>query len=230
MSEPTIDRDPVRGRRRVVPGAVPGRPAAEHRRVRRPPPRAGRPDPRAAAGTGDGRAGPVDRPSTRHRPPAALAIPSQSSGGWATTGSSARSAGAGWGWSTRPSRSAWAAGWRSRSCPARSRATARPWSGSAARRRRRRGCTTPTSCRSSRSAATARSAYYAMQFIQGQGLDQVIDELARLRGSRAEAWSGGGPGPTAAADGDRPAGARARPDRRVAPDRPARDRRGGAVR
>ena len=33
-------------------------------------------------------------------------------GGWATTGSSARSAGAGWGWSTRPSRSAWAAGWR----------------------------------------------------------------------------------------------------------------------
>ena len=24
-------------------------------------------------------------------------------------------------------------------------------------------------------------AYYAMQFIQGQGLDQVIDELARLR-------------------------------------------------
>ena len=33
-------------------------------------------------------------------------------GGWATTGSSARSAGAAWGWSTRPSRSAWAAGWR----------------------------------------------------------------------------------------------------------------------
>ncbi len=33
----------------------------------------------------------------------------------------------------------------------------RAWSGSVARRRRRRGCTTPTSCRSSRSAATARS-------------------------------------------------------------------------
>ena len=36
-------------------------------------------------------------------------------------------------------------------------ATARRWSGSAARRRPRRGCTTPTSCRSSRSARTATS-------------------------------------------------------------------------
>ena len=53
---------PVRGRRRVVPGAVPGRRAAQHRGVRRPPPRAGRADPRAAAGPGDGRAGSVDRP------------------------------------------------------------------------------------------------------------------------------------------------------------------------
>ena len=34
------------------------------------------------------------------------------SGGWATTGSSARSAGAAWGSSTRPSRSRWAAAWR----------------------------------------------------------------------------------------------------------------------
>ena len=49
---------------------------------------------------------------------------------------------------------------------------------------RRRGCTTPTSCRSSRSARTARSAYYAMQFIQGQGLDLVIDELRRLKDRR----------------------------------------------
>ena len=32
-------------------------------------------------------------------------------GGWATTGSSGRSAGAGWGWCTRPNRSAWAAAW-----------------------------------------------------------------------------------------------------------------------
>ena len=43
------------------------------------------------------------------------------SNAWATTGSSARSAGAAWAWSTRPSRSRWAAGWRSRSCRGRSR-------------------------------------------------------------------------------------------------------------
>ena len=43
--------------------------------------------------------------------------------------------------------------------PARPRraATARPWSGSVARRRPRRGCTTPTSCRSSRSGGRATS-------------------------------------------------------------------------
>ena len=105
---------PLRGRRRVVPGAVPGRRAAQHRGPSRPPPRAGRPDPRAAAGPGDGRAGPVDRPRPRVQRPAGPAGPSPGrwSGGWATTGSSARSAGAGWGSSTRPSRSAWAAGWR----------------------------------------------------------------------------------------------------------------------
>ncbi len=40
--------------------------------------------------------------------------------------------------------------------PPRSRGTARRWSGSAARPSRRRGCTTPTSCRSSRWARTAR--------------------------------------------------------------------------
>ena len=39
--------------------------------------------------------------------------------------------------------------------PRASRATARPWNGFAARPSRRRGCTTRTSCRSSRSAATA---------------------------------------------------------------------------
>ena len=36
-------------------------------------------------------------------------------------------------------------------------------------------------------ARTARLAYYAMQFIQGQGLDQVIDELARLQRVRGRA-------------------------------------------
>ena len=38
-----------------------------------------------------------------------------------------------------------------------------------------------------------RVAYYAMQFIQGQGLDQVIDELRRLRDPGQEARSGGRP-------------------------------------
>src|SRR4051794_12043205 len=42
-------------------------------------------------------------------------------------------------------------------------------------------------------------AYYAMQFIQGQGLDQVIDELARLRG--LERKSAGTDGPRAEAAG-----------------------------
>ena len=72
--------------------------------------------------------------------------------------------------------------------------------------------------------------FYAMQFIQGQGLDAVIDELRRLRepvgspraGPAAAAEQAGPPippGPTAAA---RPPGAAARPDGPVAPDRPAR--------
>jgi len=41
--------------------------------------------------------------------------------------------------------------------------------------------------------------YYAMQFIQGQGLDQVIDELARLREPERKPGGTGSPGPTAAA-------------------------------
>ena len=50
-------------------------------------------------------------PGSTARSPAGPS-PGRWSGGWATTGSSARSAGAAWGSSTRPSRSAWAAGWR----------------------------------------------------------------------------------------------------------------------
>jgi WD40 repeat protein len=42
-------------------------------------------------------------------------------------------------------------------------------------------------------------AYYAMQFIQGQGLDQVIDELARLCASERKPGGAEGPGPNAAA-------------------------------
>ena len=57
-------------------------------------------------------------------------------------------------------------------------------------------------------------AFYAMQFIQGQGLDQVIDELGRLRGRDREsarpetpaARPGARPeGPPTAARGDEPA-------------------------
>ncbi len=43
------------------------------------------------------------------------------------------------------------------------------------------------------------TAYYAMQFIQGQGLDQVIDELARLRDPGRKPVVANGPGPAAAA-------------------------------
>ena len=42
-------------------------------------------------------------------------------------------------------------------------------------------------------------AYYAMQFIEGQGLDKVIDELARLRDPGRKPGVARGPGPTAAA-------------------------------
>ena len=114
-----------------------------------------------------------------------------------------------------------------RSCPATWRATARPWSGSAARRRPRRGCTTPTSCRSSRSGQEGEVAFYAMQFIQGQGLDQVIDELRRLggrSGSRMRAKRRVGAGEARELEGPhRSAGPRAgaRAGGRIAPERPA---------
>jgi hypothetical protein len=42
-------------------------------------------------------------------------------------------------------------------------------------------------------------AFYAMQFIQGQGLDQVIDELRRLREPGRKPGGAGSPGPTAVA-------------------------------
>ena len=44
------------------------------------------------------------------------------------------------------------------------------------------------------------TAYYAMQFIQGQGLDQIIDELVRLRDSDGNAKAVS-PGRTAAISG-----------------------------
>ena len=69
------------------------------------------------------------------------------------------------------------------------------------------------------------SAYYAMQFIQGQGLDQVIEELARLSDRRSRNGEAVSPGPRRRPRrGSRPERADARPGRRVAPERPARDR------
>ena len=71
------------------------------------------------------------------------------------------------------------------------------------------------------------SAYYAMQFIQGQGLDQVIDELARLPQSGTARMSRPSRRPSgSAADRDRlgqggASGSRnrtLRPDGRIAPD------------
>jgi len=47
-------------------------------------------------------------------------------------------------------------------------------------RARGAAATTPTSCRCMRSGG-GQCQLYAMQLIQGQGLEQVIDELARLR-------------------------------------------------
>ena len=73
-------------------------------------------------------------------------------------------------------------------------------------------------------------AYYAMQFVEGQGLDKVIDELARLRDPGRKPGGAEGPGPDRGRHGDRRAGARARSGRPVAPDRPVRHGRSGADR
>src|SRR4051794_13884908 len=47
------------------------------------------------------------------------------------------------------------------------------------------------------------TAYYAMQFIDGQGLDQVIDELARMRGVERRSGEAEGPVPTPASTANR---------------------------
>ena len=60
----------------------------------------------------------------------------------------------GMGSSTRPCRSPWAGPWPSRSSPSGCCATPRSGCGLSARRRRRRGCTIPTSSRSSGLAST----------------------------------------------------------------------------
>ena len=66
--------------------------------------------------------------------------------------------------------------------PARSRSA-----GSSARRGRRGGCTTPTSCRSSASAREGGMHYYVMQYIQGQPLERGARRAAAARGDRTAA-------------------------------------------
>ena len=56
-------------------------------------------------------------------------------------------------------------------------------SGFAARPRPRHGFITPTSCRSSAWARPIALHFYAMQFIHGHGLDTILTEVRRLRGS-----------------------------------------------
>ncbi len=101
----------------------------------------------------------------------------------------------------------WAAAWPSRSCRRTSRATPRRWSGSAARPARRPAA--PHQHRAGlRGRRGRRRRFYAMQFIQGQGLDLVIEELRRLRRPGASDEQASGLEPPArrspsAADGGR---------------------------
>ena len=102
---------------------------------------------------------------------------------------------AAWASSTRPSRSRSAVAWPSRSCPMRPYPTPSRCCGSSGRRGPRRGCTTPTSSRSSAWARDDGHHYYVMQFIPGMGLDAVLEELRRLRrvGGSASAARGRDP-------------------------------------
>ena len=119
------------------------------RRVRGPPSRARREDPRAAPDGRDDGAAEARTPAHAGAGRAGRPCPS----GSATSASSASSAGAAWGSSTRRSRSRSAGTSPSRSSTT-STSTPSGCSGSSARRRPSPSCTTPTSCRSSASAST----------------------------------------------------------------------------
>ena len=208
----TTDWTVWRRRWRLASAAASGRAPG----VRRPPPRPGRRPPRAVPRPRPGRAGrgaaaadagrvPPEREPGRRLPHPARGRPRRHGrglrGGAGVAGPAGRPEG-----------------------PARRRSAGPDggWSGSAARPGRRRGCTTPTSCRSSRSARTAGVCYYAMQFIQGQGLDQVLEELRRLRQPAQAACRRarlGRVGPP------KPAAAPLRPALSHRPDRAARRRR-----
>ena len=144
------------------------------------PPRAGRRDPPPLPGpVADGRA--QARRDRRRR------FPTAPRRGWATTGSSAKSAGAAWVSSTRPSKSRWAVASPSRS-----------WA--------RRACAIPEQLlrfqREARAAAKLHHTnivpvfgvgesegvhYYVMQFIPGLGLDAVLQGDPAAPGSGAGA-------------------------------------------
>ena len=95
--------------------------------------------------------------------------------------------------------------------------------GSSARPGRRRGCTTPTSCRSSASASRTASTTTPCSSSPGLGLDAVLEELRRLRGGGRRRR----PRPATARRRPRPRRCGSpRPSRRGAADRPVRDRRG----
>ena len=147
---------PDRAAGRLVPRPLPRRRAAEHRGVRRQVPRAGRRDPRAAAGPGRAGAEPVARAARRpaslgqaargrrRRSPAATGrLPDPPRDRPGRDGRRLRGGAA----VARPARgaegAAAAAAWRDR----------RTWSGSGWRPAPRPGCTTRTSCRSSASAS-----------------------------------------------------------------------------
>ena len=97
-----------------------------------------------------------------------------------TTVSCVRSAAAEWAWSTRPSRSRSVAGWRSKSCPATSVKTRKRWPASVVRPRSAAQLHHTNIVPVFEVGKDGDVSYYAMQFIQGQGLDLVIDELRRL--------------------------------------------------
>ena len=139
-----------------------------------------------------------------------------------------RSAGAAWESSTRPSRSAWAARWRSRSWPDHVAVDRK------ALERFRREAKSAARLHHTNIVPVfevgqdGETAYYAMQFIHGQGLDQVIDELVRLHHDVGQR-RGGEPRCDQGSPGGRPRKVHARSGCQVVADRPAGDRRGGFV-
>ena len=163
------------------------------------------------------------------------------SGGWATTGSSARSAGAAWAWSTRPSRSAWAGDVALKVLLPRYLAG----DGTASERFRREAKAAARLHHTNivpvfEVGREGEVAYYAMQFIHGQGLDQIVEELRRLREpgrqanghvpTKSEERNGAVTlvGPPVGGNHE-PERACPRPDDGDAPDRQARGRRDRAV-